>query len=417
MPLSRRQFLASLAASSAVPSLARAGTTGDRRFIFVYAMGGWDVTRVFAPLLGLPGVDTEPEAEVATAGGIPYVDHPSRPAVRSFFERRHQQMCIFNGVYCPSISHSGAMRTTWTARPDGGAADWPTRIASAAAERYIVPYLVVGGPYFAGEYGFHVCRTGKGNQLQGLVTGEALFKADVPAIPPPPGAVSAIDAWLLKEADRGAMDADRARARAAQEFAIAQERAGALKALAGSIDLTSGSEFGEQLDLAIRALSTGLSRVVSLMHPRQNTYTAWDSHANNDSTQAMLFDSLFGELEGLMARLEGTPAPEGGSLADCTTVVVMSEMGRTPSRNGSNGKDHWPYTSVLYLGSGFTGDRVIGSFDDDQYGGRVDLQTGDESAKGDLLSVDVMGATLLRLADIDPASEGVESDAVEGVLL
>ena len=59
---------------------------------------------------------------------------------------------------------------------------------------------------------------------------------------------------------------------------------------------------------------------------------------------------------------------------------------------------------------------MVGSFDDGQYGNRVDLASGEESAQGSLLSSDVMGATLLRLADLDPRSEGIEADAIEGML-
>ncbi|GDX78698.1 hypothetical protein LBMAG42_05090 [Deltaproteobacteria bacterium] len=416
MKLTRRQLLAAMAAAAAVPRRAQASSASDRRFIFVYTMGGWDVTRVFAPLLGLATVNTEADAALATVGNLTYVDHPARPSVRSFFERHHDKVCVVNGVYCPSISHSGALKTTWTARPDASTADWPTRIAAAQAEKFIVPYLVVGGPYFAGESGVYVCRAGSANQLSGLVTGEALDDADTPMPAPPPTTLSAIDAWLLSEGDRRSADADTARAKVATTYTIAQGRAGELKALGDSIDLTSGSALSEQLDLGVRALSSGLSRVVSLMHPRQNSLTAWDSHAINDLTQTELFESLFSDLSSLMAKLAAATGPDGGSLADTTTVVVMSEMGRTPTLNASAGKDHWPYTSVMYIGGGFTGDRVVGSFDDEQYGNPVDLTTGEDSAKGDLLSVDIMGATLLRMGDVDPAAEGIDASAVEGLL-
>ena len=37
---------------------------------------------------------------------------------------------------------------------------------------------------------------------------------------------------------------------------------------------------------------------------------------------------------------------------DELTVVVLSEMTRTPKFNVSGGKDPWPYTSALLLGHG-----------------------------------------------------------------
>lgn len=416
MQLSRRQLLAALTAASAVPRVARAASVSERRFIFVYTMGGWDSTRVFADLLGEPLIATESDAFTAFAGGISFVDHASRPFVRAFFEAWHDRCLVVNGVYCPSISHSGALRVTWTNDSGGGLPDWPTRIAAAQADRFVVPYLVVGGPYFAGANGVYVCRAGNANQLSDLVKGDALSGADLPATPPTAGALAAIDEWLLAEGGRMSADPDAARARAVTRWTTAQSRALDLKLLGDDLDLSSGEEFSEQIDLGVRALATGLSRVVSLTHPRQDSLTAWDSHALNDLTQSELFESLFLSLGDLLEKLSATPAPGGGMLSDITTVVVMSEMGRTPYMNASGGKDHWPYTTALYIGPAVTGDRVVGGFDEGQYGRTVDLQTGEMSEQGNLLRIDTIGATLLRMADIDPAEEGVVADPIEGVL-
>lgn len=416
--LSRRQLLAALAAATAAaPKRAVASSVADRRFIFVYTMGGWDITRVFASLLGSPEVSTEVDAAEATVGGIPFIDHPDRPSVRAFLEKWHGQTCFVNGVYCPSISHSGALKTTWTARPDGATADWPTRIAAAQADRYIIPYLVVGGPYFAGDDGVYVCRAGSADQLSGLVTGSALQTADHETEPPSLTSMQAIDDWLLGEGETRGADGNENRARAAQIWTEAQRRSSDLKAFAQTLDLSSGEEFAEQLDLGVRALSSGLSRVVSLTHPKQNSLTAWDSHAINDPTQSYFFETLFASLDELLDKLATTAAPEGGMLSDITTVIVMSEMGRTPYMNASGGKDHWPYTSAMYIGPAITGDRVIGAFDDDQYGLAVNLDSGETEESGELLGVDVMGATMLRLADIDPAEQGIESSALETLLV
>jgi uncharacterized protein (DUF1501 family) len=47
-------------------------------------------------------------------------------------------------------------------------------------------------------------------------------------------------------------------------------------------------------------------------------------------------------------------------------VVMQSEMGRTPTYNNGNGKDHWSINSIMFLGSGIAGNRVIGATDDKQ---------------------------------------------------
>jgi len=92
-------------------------------------------------------------------------------------------------------------------------------------------------------------------------------------------------------------------------------------------------------------------------------------------------------------------------LSDETVLVVMSEMGRTPQLNGGDGRDHWPYTSVMMVGPKPIGDRVVGAFDDVHYGVGVDPTTAEVDAGALVVTPDILGATLLALADIDPAEE------------
>ena len=47
-------------------------------------------------------------------------------------------------------------------------------------------------------------------------------------------------------------------------------------------------------------------------------------------------------------------------------VIIQSEMGRTPNYNNGNGKDHWSINSIMFLGKGITGNRVIGATDEEQ---------------------------------------------------
>ena len=42
-------------------------------------------------------------------------------------------------------------------------------------------------------------------------------------------------------------------------------------------------------------------------------------------------------------------------------------MGRTPGYNKGNGKDHWSIGSVMFLGPGIEGNRVIGQTDEKQF--------------------------------------------------
>ncbi|MCA9433068.1 MAG: DUF1501 domain-containing protein, partial [Candidatus Omnitrophica bacterium] len=130
---------------------------------------------------------------------------------------------------------------------------------------------------------------------------------------------------------------------------------------------------------------------------------SWDSHSNNNGQQNQGFDNTFQGLHEIVTHLSNRPATSGsGTLLDQTTVVVMSEMGRTPKLNGSNGKDHWPITSVLMVGGGVSGNKVIGSTDDFQNSELVDFQTGQVSGSGLEISSANIGSTLLSMAGLNP---------------
>ena len=75
----------------------------------------------------------------------------------------------------------------------------------------------------------------------------------------------------------------------------------------------------------------------------------------------------------------GVWAATGDATANPTrkklVVVMQSEMGRTPDYNKGNGKDHWSIGSVMFLGPGINGDRVIGATDEKQFHVPLNPQT------------------------------------------
>lgn len=60
---------------------------------------------------------------------------------------------------------------------------------------------------------------------------------------------------------------------------------------------------------------------------------------------------------------------------DKLLIYVKSDFGRTPQYNGNHGKDHYPVTSVMFMGPGITGNRVIGASDDKFNALKVNPQT------------------------------------------
>ncbi len=400
----RRQFLygaAAMAAATGIPLQAiKAQESNNRKFIFVFNPGGWDPTRVLATPFGNPNVAMEADSELSTIAGLPFVDHPLRPSVRSFFELNADRSVIFNGMMVRSIAHDICTMIALTGTSDGTSPDWPAVMAARQRESFTLPHLVIDGPSFPGDLGVAVARTGTAGQLDLLTSGDALEWTDTPIRRLKHPSESLIDRYLQRrsraraDSARGSLDQSLSR-----DVQLSLEKAQSLKDLRYSMNFNVGGELSDQIDLAVAALAGGVSRCVSIAHTGG---VGWDTHANNDATQTVLWESLFQGLALLMQQLDSTPGTSSPTLAEETTVVVISEMGRTPMLNGTIGKDHWPYTSALLIGAGLQGGRAIGGFDSSFYGDPVDPASGESSASGQVLSAESLGATLLTMADIDP---------------
>lgn len=422
MRLNRRHLLQGTAAATALglPRFARADVPADGlKFLFVFNNGGWDPTRVFAPEFRNRNVDMELDAEEATAGGITYVAHADRPSVSSFMDAYHSELLVLNGLQVRSIAHEICTMIALTGDTSGFKPDFATLIASSTSTEYTLPHLVLDGPSFPGDRGTAVARTGSQGQLEALLSGDILGWTDTPQPELPRPYEGTIDEYLARRVSaRSSIGRSVGDQTLAGAYADAFGKARDLKDYRHIMDFTTaGGSLASQAQVAVDALSTGLSRCVSLGFPGfSGNGLGWDSHADNDATQSPLFEGLFAGLGQLMQLLHSTPGTSGTTLAEETIVVVQSEMGRTPQLNGTVGKDHWPYTSLMMLGPGLTTDRVVGSFDDSYVGSLVDLDTAEVTGSGRTLSAEAVGAALLTLADIDPAEHIAGADPLLGIL-
>ncbi|VAW57441.1 hypothetical protein MNBD_GAMMA07-718, partial [hydrothermal vent metagenome] len=86
--------------------------------------------------------------------------------------------------------------------------------------------------------------------------------------------------------------------------------------------------------------------------------SAFDTHSNNDQKQFTQMDKLLTLVDYLWDQLEIQ------GVADKTTIVMSSEFARLPTTRDNLGKDHWPISSMVFMGAGITGNRVIGATDD-----------------------------------------------------
>ena len=402
--ISRRSFVGASAAVTAAGLLpsrrARAATPNgsDLKFVFVVNYGGWDPTRVFAAEFSNPAFDMERLADSVTVGDLTYVASDSRPSVARFMDAWHDRTAFINGVLVPSIAHDNCLRLSLTGTTATTRSDWPAVIAAARADDFSLPHLVIAGPSFPGDLGANVTRTGSSGQLEGLLSGGILDWSDVEVGAPSGRSEDIMTRYLSRRAaavsGQAVSERDVAQLGA---FYRSVERSQELKNLLNVIDWSGGSAFTGQTKMAADALAMGISRCVTIA-----TGYGWDTHTQNDTTQASNFESLFSGLLSLMESLRTSPGETTESLADETVVVVLSEMGRTPQLNASDGKDHWPYTCTMVTGPNIVGDRVYGEFDYYGYGKTIDFDSGDvDESSGRNIAVDSVGATLIQLAGVD----------------
>ena len=125
-----------------------------------------------------------------------------------------------------------------------------------------------------------------------------------------------------------------------------------MKALYG-LDDGASRPFGEQCLKARRLVERGV-RFVQLYHGGGGD--GWDTHGGNDSKHLRNGKQIDKPITRLITDLKAR------GLLDSTLVIWGGEFGRTPTSEGSDGRDHSPYGySVWMAGGGIRGGTVHGS--------------------------------------------------------
>jgi uncharacterized protein (DUF1501 family) len=239
-------------------------------------------------------------------------------------------------------------------------------------------------------------RAGTTNQLASLLVPTAGDPFLSPSeLTPTESEHTAVDAYLSaatarEQALRGQFGSSK---RALQAFQASLDRAGLLRQFA-----TQNGGFGErgytpdlmvQVEVGVRALQGDLCQTTML------ELSNWDTHQDN-TQQGPMHEQLYAALVHLGQSLEDA------ALLDRTTVIVLSEMGRTPKLNTAQGKDHWPVTSCMLFGAGVKGGQVFGATDDSQNALNVDFSSAAVSAEGKQIQTSNLVATVMTLVGVDP---------------
>ncbi|HZL90788.1 MAG TPA: DUF1501 domain-containing protein [Pirellulaceae bacterium] len=145
----------------------------------------------------------------------------------------------------------------------------------------------------------------------------------------------------------------------------------------------------QQAEIALASFKAGVCVSANL------TISQFDSHANNDPDQMKLIPEFLAGIAYLLRRAEEL------EIREQLVVIAQSEMGRTPTYNKGNGKDHWSIGSIMFLGRGIKGNRVIGATDEKQFQVAIDPATLNLSPeKGTRVRPEHIHTALRELADI-----------------
>lgn len=150
------------------------------------------------------------------------------------------------------------------------------------------------------------------------------------------------------------------------------------------LDREETRSFGTQCLNARRLVERGV-RFVQLYHGGGGD--GWDTHGENDAKHVRNGRQIDRPIAGLITDLKAR------GLLDSTLVIWGGEFGRTPTSEGSAGRDHNPYGySVWLAGGGIRGGTVYGATD--EFGFR---------AVENRVQVRDLHATILHLLGLDHA--------------
>ena len=382
--MKRRQFIQMLSAT-----VTAAAVTGGRslaanktqRLVVFYNRGGWDTSFVFDPHFGESSIDGDPESTSLTLNGIEFADAGSRPSVRAFFERFGGSTAIVNGLRVPSISHTMGAQLLMTGRRANDAPDITSLVALNLGLDLPLPHLVLSGPRYPGHVSgtmvplsFTLAGTVRGDLPEGW-SGNTDHQA-------------ALDQYLSEQysglsqddlLNRGLDTAWQRRQRLVDNFGLTVDR---------------NPSISQHISNIVLSFSQGLSCCATLQS-QMPEFADWDSHSDNYFNQNAAYEASFVQLYQLVEALEEA------SLLSTTTVMVVSEMGRTPLENSLGGKDHWPYTSAMLIGGSVEGGRVLGATDENLLGLPVDFASGLSDPAGSEVDISNLHAGLLMSMGID----------------
>ncbi len=338
-------------------------------YVVFNASGGWDTTYLMDPK-GVNGINRlYKEGDILTHG-----KHKFSPTAKQiekgmsnedFYKAYGDQLLVFNGLDYSINNHSPCQRYMATGKLDS--LTYPTFAALAAACRgpkAPLAFLTFGNYSSTGNL-VPMARIPYLPSLKLIANADSIQgNARIPYHDD--FAQDLIEQALSKRAESSPMAHPQLpRAQRAQSMLYAaQSNSKALKRVTPYISKDIPKQrLSQQAEIALSCFKGGVCVSANI------SIGQFDSHANNDPDQMKLIPEFLAGIDYLIKRSEEL------KIRDKLVIVIQSEMGRTPHYNKGQGKDHWSIGSIMFMGKGIRGNRVIGATDERQFLVPIDNKT------------------------------------------
>lgn len=332
------------------------------------AAGGWDTTYLMDPK-GVGGINRlYQEGDILTHGQhkfAPTAEHKQGGmSNEEFYAEFGDELLVLNGLDYSVNNHSPCSRYMATGKLDSLA--YPTFAALVAAcqgPTCPLSFLTFGNYSATGNL-VAMSRVPYLPSLRRIANADAI-EGNERAPYHDDFALSRIEQALgERRAERASRPLLPRQQRAENMLYAAQVNSKALQRVTPHIPKDVPKQrLAQQAEIALASFKAGVCVSANL------SIGQFDSHANNDADQMRLIPEFLEGIAHVLRRAEEL------QIRDKLVVIAQSEMGRTPTYNSGNGKDHWSIGSILFLGPGIRGNRVVGATDDKQFALPLDPRT------------------------------------------
>lgn len=368
------------------PRAPQAGAYEGPFFVSFCADGGWDPTGFCDPHANLHnGYD---ESGIVTLGGIRYANVGDNAA---FFERFADRLLIVNGLDVTTNNHDVGRRYVSTGRQDASHPHWAALAAGSHGPELPLAYVAEASESSA-EGVVARSRVSDTSVLSELSFPDRVNPANVQDLSTYQSepALDMVAQWRESRLERMGQEQHLPRiVKATQSLEAARSGSNELELLQSYLpEALTATGIRQQIQVALAGYAAGIAVSATF------SMDGFDTHQNNDSAQDAARASFFGAI------MEFWDEAERLGVADRVVLSIGSDFGRTNAYNSNNGKDHWPVTSMMLMGEGIEGNRVVGATDDQQYALKVDPDTLALSEDGVTLTPAHVHAALRELAGV-----------------